>query len=173
MSHQNRGLEALGGSKVNTKTTADLRVKTYQLIRLGCVGRQKRRGATAVEFAVVAPIVLLLVFGMIEFGRMIVVQQVITNAAREGAEHAQLPGTTSEQVNKTIRNYLAGKSVSDARVSLTPIEPANAGDGEQITVTVSIPFHSVSWLPSPAFLGSTNLSARSVVRRESGRDSES
>ncbi len=37
------------------------------------------------EFAVVAPVFLLLVFGMIEYGRMVMVQQVITNASREGA----------------------------------------------------------------------------------------
>ncbi len=45
--------------------------------------RRNRRGAAAVEFAIVAPVFFLLVFGMIEYGRMVMVQQVITNASRE------------------------------------------------------------------------------------------
>ena len=60
--------------------------------------RKKRRGAAAVEFAVVAPIFLLLVFGMIEYGRMVMVQQVLTNASREGARVAVLDGSTAQQV---------------------------------------------------------------------------
>ena len=59
--------------------------------------RKKRRGAAAVEFAVVAPIFLLLVFGMIEYGRMVMVQQVLTNASREGARCAVLDGATHQR----------------------------------------------------------------------------
>ena len=47
--------------------------------------RTKSRGVAAVEFALVAPLFLLFLFGMIEFGRMVMVQQVLTNASREGA----------------------------------------------------------------------------------------
>ncbi len=50
------------------------------------------------EFAVVAPVFLLLVFGMIEYGRMVMVQQVITNASREGARVAVLDGSTAVDV---------------------------------------------------------------------------
>ena len=52
--------------------------------------RRKKRGAAVVEFAIVAPLFILLVFGMIEFGRMVMVQQVLTNASREGARLAVL-----------------------------------------------------------------------------------
>ena len=47
--------------------------------------RKNRLAAAAVEFAVVAPVFLLLVFGMIEYGRMVMVYQILTNASREGA----------------------------------------------------------------------------------------
>ncbi len=50
--------------------------------------RRNRRGTAAVEFALVAPVFFLLVFGMIEYGRMVMVQQVITNASREGRASA-------------------------------------------------------------------------------------
>lgn len=51
-------------------------------------GRSKRRGQALVEFALVAPILLLLVLGLIDFARAWNVYQVITDAAREGARAA-------------------------------------------------------------------------------------
>ena len=46
------------------------------------------RGAAAVEFAFVAPFILFLVFGSIEFARMVMIKQVLTSAARDGCRHA-------------------------------------------------------------------------------------
>ncbi len=46
--------------------------------------RSTRRGASAVEFALVAPTFFLLVLGIIAFGRMLMVQEVLVNAARRG-----------------------------------------------------------------------------------------
>ena len=119
-----------------------------------------------VEFAVVAPLFFLMVFGMIEFGRMVMVQQIITNASREGARMAVLDGATTTAVNTAVQNYLQGASVRNAQVAVNPNPPTNAGYGEPVTVTVSVNFDQVSWLPSPMFLGGTALSAATVMRRE-------
>ena len=54
-----------------------------------------RRGATVVEFTVVAPVFFLLVFGLIEFSRMVMCYQVMTSAAREAARAGAIPGATS------------------------------------------------------------------------------
>ena len=54
-------------------------------------GRQARdRGATAVEFALLLPLLLLIVFGIIDFGRALNAQITLTQAAREGARLAAL-----------------------------------------------------------------------------------
>ena len=45
----------------------------------------RRRGAAMVEFALIAPVFLILVTGIVELGRGIVVQQLLTNASRQGA----------------------------------------------------------------------------------------
>src|SRR5882757_936386 len=66
--------------------------------------RRNRRGAAAVEFAIVAPVFFLLVFGMVEYGRMIMVQQVITNAAREGARVGVLDGSALSDVTTAVNN---------------------------------------------------------------------
>lgn len=129
--------------------------------------RKNRQGAAVVEFAVVAPIFILLVFGMIEFGRMVMVQQVITNASREGARLAVLDGTTKSEVLATVNNYLASSSITGATVAVDPDPPDNAAFGDPVTVTITIGFDQVSWLPAPMFLSGTNLSAETVMRRES------
>jgi Flp pilus assembly protein TadG len=128
--------------------------------------RKKRRGAAAVEFAVVAPIFLLLVFGMIEYGRMVMVQQVLTNASREGARVAVLDGSSAQQVQDTVNQYLNSGSIQGAAIAINPPNPATAGFGDPVTVTVDIGFSKVSWLPSPMYLGGKTLTATTVMRRE-------
>ena len=52
-------------------------------------------------------------------------------------------------------------------VTINPTEPTTAAYGTPVTVTVQIPYSSVSWLPSPWFIsGTTNLTASTVMRRE-------
>jgi Flp pilus assembly protein TadG len=54
------------------------------------------RGAAAVEFALVLPVLLLLLFGIIDFGRMVHAKVTLTEAAREGARTAALRNSASE-----------------------------------------------------------------------------
>lgn len=131
--------------------------------------RRNRRGAAAVEFAVVAPVLFLMVFGMIEYGRAVMVQQVMTNAAREGARSAVLDGATATDVETRVVDYLAGGGISSAsadHVTIDPADPASAGFGDPVTVTVSIPFNQVSWLGTPMYLNNRSLTATAVMRRE-------
>jgi Flp pilus assembly protein TadG len=118
---------------------------------------------------VVAPLFFLLVFGMIEFGRMVMVQQVITNASREGARLAVLDGTTAAQVRAKVDDYLSKGAISGATTLVDPAEPQTAVYGDPVTVTVSIAFSQVSWLPSPMYLGGKTLSAATVMRRETAQ----
>lgn len=121
------------------------------------------------EFALVAPLLFLLVFGMIEYGRMVMVQQILTNASREGARMGVLDGTTTADVTNSVNSYLSNASIQNATVTVTPNPPSSAGFGEPVTVTVSVPFNQVSWLPAPLFLNGTTLSSQTVMRRESAQ----
>jgi hypothetical protein len=131
--------------------------------------RRNRRGAAVVEFAVVAPVFFAMILGMIECGRAIMVQQILTNAAREGARVAVLDSTTptASLVTSKVTTYLQGCGITGATVTITPTEPTTAGYGQPVTVAVQLPFSSVSWLPSPWFIPGTKvLKASSVMRRE-------
>lgn len=125
-----------------------------------------RRGAAVVEFAIVASLLFLLILGIIEFGRLLMVQQILTNASREGARRAVLEQATVTDVETLVDNYLASSSVPGATVTVSPSSLSTLGFGDPVTVSVSVPYNQVSWLPSPWFLGGRVLSAESVMRAE-------
>jgi Flp pilus assembly protein TadG len=127
--------------------------------------RSERRGAAVVEFAIVAPVFFLLVIGLIEFGRALMVQQVLTNASRVGARTAIGLNTTTTQVINAATQYASGASVPGVAVNVDPT-PAAAETGQPITVTVTIDYEQVSWLPAPWFMDDTTLSASSIMRKE-------
>jgi Flp pilus assembly protein TadG len=127
--------------------------------------RSGRPGLAAIEFAIVAPLLVLLILGMIEFGRMIMVQQILTNGAREGARKAVLPGVTDTMVQKTIDDYLKNADIKGFSRSVSPSTDSAAG-GTSITVTVSVPYKDVTWLPVGQFLTDKTLSASVVMRKE-------
>lgn len=125
-----------------------------------------RRGAAIVEFAVVVPVFLTLVAGTVELGRAIVVQQLLTNASREGARIAGYNTTlTTSTVTTAVNTYLSNDGITGATTTVSP-SPASVAGGQSISVTVSIPFNSVSWLTSPFYLGGQTLQATSVMYRE-------
>ncbi len=118
------------------------------------------------EFALVAPLFFLLVLGTVEFGRMVMVQQIITNGSREGARLAVLDGATTSEVTAAVETYLTSAAIMGATVTVNPDPPTAAGFGEPVTVTVAIAFDQVSWLPAPMYLSGKVLSASTVMRRE-------
>lgn len=125
-----------------------------------------RRGAVVAEFALVAPVFLTLTVGCIELGRAVIVQQLLTNASREGARVAGYDTTNSSStVSTAVNNYLTSVNISGATTVVSP-SPAGLADGQQISVTVSIGFNTVSWLPHPFFLAGQTMQATSVMCRQ-------
>ena len=132
----------------------------------------ERRGASAVEMAMVLPIFLLVLMGMVEFGRALMVGQLVTNAAREGARMAILDGSSTSSVKTSIQSFLsgaAGVSASDITVTATvggaTKDISAAQPKDMVAITVTIPFSKVSYLP-PTFLKSTTLRGSSSMRHE-------
>ena len=128
---------------------------------------QIRHGIAAVEFAIVAPIFVIMILGIIEIGRAIMVQQIITNASREGARRAITEKATASEVQTVVNEYLAATSVkSGVSVDVTPAPGPAVGFGDPITVTVTVPYGNVSWLATPWILGGSQLTASTVMRAE-------
>jgi len=73
---------------------------------------------------------------------------------------------TRTMVESKVRRYLASAGINGATIDVVPDPPSSAGYGESVTVTVSVPFDDVSWLPHPFFVGGKTLSAQAIMRRE-------
>ena len=130
--------------------------------------RSPRRGTAAVEFALVAPIFFCLLLGIIEFGRMLMVQQILVNAAREGARASILPGETDAQVTTVVSNYMTASGISgyNAGPYTTPTLASNPASGTALTVTVSVPCAKVSWLSYSSWFQGQTLSSSVAMMKE-------
>ena len=125
-----------------------------------------RRGAVLIEFAFIAPIFFLMVLGLIEFGRAMMVQAQLTAAAKAGARAGSFDGSQTSDVSTAVNNYLSSAGISGASTTCSPSPPSSANPGQNVTVTVTIPYSSVSWLPAPRFLKNTTLSSEALAQRE-------
>lgn len=67
---------------------------------------RSERGAELIEFALVFPLLLLVVLGIVDFGFLFQRLEVVTNAAREGARIAVLPGYSDADVRARVRDYI-------------------------------------------------------------------
>ena len=119
------------------------------------------RGAAAVEFALVAPLLLLLVLGIAEFGRAYNISTTLSAAAREGARTMALQNSTSA-ARAAAQAAAPGVSLSSSQISVTPAACPAAGTGSTTLVTVRItyPMAFVSGL----FGSSVTLHGTGVMR---------
>lgn len=137
-----------------------------------------RRGAALVEMAMVLPIFFAVVLGIVEFGRAMMVSQMVTNAAREATRLAIVDGSTNTSVETWVEEFLTDSinvDPSDVTVTITVVaaagnddpnnEVGNAQARDLVTVNVSVPFDKVSYVPG-SYLNGKNLSAQSSMRHE-------
>ena len=118
---------------------------------------QGRRGATAVEFALVVPILLLFVFGAFEFSRANMLRNTIENAAFEGARKGIIPGATAGEAQAAAEALLSSLHVNDSTVTVSP-SPIVAST-ESITVTVTAPMTMANHYVTPQFFLGKTLTA--------------
>jgi Flp pilus assembly protein TadG len=143
-------------------------------------GHPRRAGVAAVELAFILPLILLpMIFGLWEVGRLIQIQQIITNSVREGARAASTGQYTNSQVQQVVLNYLTNAGVSTSSVTPTVTNVTRGGDvssptlGEggtvqqldSLQVSVSVPFSNVYWIALNYFVpagSSLNATANTV-----------
>lgn len=144
------------------------------------VPRKRRRGVAAVELAIAVMPLMMIMMGILEGGRLMMVEEQLGNAAREGARLAVLGGSTmgsststsSTDVNYRVRQYLApAQIINGVSVTITDLDAPTIGDlteasaGDRIQVAVSVPFQQVAWC-SPWFFGQATLASSCIMRKE-------
>lgn len=121
-------------------------------------------GAGLAEFALVLPVLLVILFGIVEFGVVFSRSQAVEAAAREGGRLASLSSTTSVDVSNRVDAALAGIPFdAPHQVSVAPPAGCYGRQGESVTVVVSAP-HRIA---IPLVVDTTLiLTGRSVFRCE-------
>ena len=140
------------------------RNRTLRAIGSNRIGQ--RNGAALVEFALVAPLMMLFTLGLIDLGRMTMVKQLIINASSVGARKATLLNASSEAVVSEVESLLSNSGVA-CTVTLSPELLSSAPPGSTITVTVAAQANSVSWMGTSMFMAGKMLTASTSMRRES------
>jgi len=147
------------------------RLKRWRLFR-------SEHGAELVEMAIVTPILLLLVFGIVDFGFMFQRYVVLTNAAVEGARVATMPGYTAADAQARVQEYVLNSLPTTVVVPpavVTPVALPRAGGGTwpgmQVTVTHVYTLQYIA--PMIRLVGGTSaanvtLTARSTMRSQIG-----
>lgn len=106
------------------------------------------RGQAMVEFAIVLPLLLLLMVAVFEFGRAWNVYHAETDAARLGARSAAVadPGTTQDSVYAIVRRALARDAIDTSTATIT-LSGWRAGTGTPVTVALQVPYTFVILRP--------------------------
>ena len=109
--------------------------------RTASADRASERGAAALEFALVLPLLVMLVFGIIAFGRGYNAKVELTGAVREGARALALGETSAEAKSATIAAAPGlNPALSAGDISTTSC-PAGGADGTaSVTATYSLPY---------------------------------
>ena len=110
-----------------------------------------------VEVAVCFPVFLLILMGIIEFGRAMSVNQMLNSASRIGCRAAMLDGSTNSSVTSVVKQYMVstiGCQPASVTVAITVTadetgaelsDVSKASTGDMIKLNVSVPFADVSW----------------------------
>lgn len=137
------------------------------------------RGSALIEAALTLPLLLLVSVGIFEFGRVFQTWQVLTNAAREGARIAVLPGAASGDVQARVRQYLqdgqlGGYSSATINVDQAATIAVGAGTASASVVTVNYPYDFMVLNPVARLVVSTSslgtpitISVAAEMRNES------
>ncbi len=136
-----------------------------------------RNGTAIVEFAVVLPVLLLILMGIIEFSFVLYDKAVLTNASREGARFgivSQNPRVTDSQIKTVVKNYcknflitFGSDTLEDSSIDISPASRDGLPFGSDLTVTLN---YRYDFLVLPSFMttamGPINLVAQTVMKLE-------
>jgi len=133
---------------------------------------KNQKGQSLVEFVLVLPLLLIMLFGIIEFSLIMYNKAVITNASREGARAGTVfrptPATTTD-IETVVNTYISTRLISfDPSTPQVTVSPSSTPPafGDTLTVTVD---YNYGFLVLPNFISLGNqltLSAQTIMNYE-------
>ncbi len=153
-------------------------------------GKGARRFAiAATEFAVVAPFVGIVIMGMCEMGRAVMVKDILTDAARKGCRSGAMVGKTYTNLLTDVNNILTDNNISSNNATITVQVASYTGTStspswgafatvnsdasftpsalDQVSVKVAIPVNNVLWF-TPIFMSKSSLESETLIMVRQG-----
>jgi len=131
---------------------------------------RRNRGQSVIEFALILPLLLVLLFGITEFGRAWMTVNILTSAAREGCRLAVVTAPDVSAVTARVTTVCNSAGVVPA--SITCVGPLSNDPDRKVTVTVRADFEIIpgtilEYFGGDGLSGTIPLRAESVMRHES------
>lgn len=128
------------------------------------------RGAAAVEFAIIAPLLFVLVFGIIDFGRALFTLNNLTSAVREGARFAAVrenPAGDAALIQQRVNDFLSTANIGGTVPTATVTVNSVGGLAESITVSIdNYTFVPLTPIATLVGLGTITMSPAAEFRWE-------
>lgn len=126
-----------------------------------------RRGSSIIEFAVLGPVLLTLMLGAVDVGRMFYVRQNLEYAAEEAARYYMLNPSSG---TSAVTSYLQGKMAGGvgASVNVSYVDTASCNGNSSVTCTMISATYNFAFIAGYLGLGSKTLQARAQAVRISG-----
>jgi Flp pilus assembly protein TadG len=118
-------------------------------------------GQGLTEFAIVLPLLVLIILGLFDLGYATFLNNMLANAAREGARTGIIITSTDNDIRTRVRAAAAGLNLSDSQIVIAPTP--NRSFGEPITVTLTLSYKPLTPVLGPIVGGSLPLRAESAM----------
>lgn len=122
-----------------------------------------RKGASLIEFALVAPVFFLFIFAAMEFAHLNTLRNSANNAAYEAARCVVVPGAAISEAEAAAQQILAAVGVTTYTINVTP-DPIT-DETREVTVAIDIPY-AQNAIVVPWFTGSANVHSESTLHTE-------
>ena len=128
----------------------------------------RRRGIALIEMALLLPLLLLILLGLLEYGWLFLKLQAANGATREAVRIAVRPSATNAQVTTRVSDMMtnAGIPATAYSVVLTPADVAVVLPGVQIEVKVLVEYDEIGLFNAPLIPTPDDLTAKTTMAKE-------
>jgi Flp pilus assembly protein TadG len=133
--------------------------------------RPARPAVAAVEFAVILPLLMILILGMFELSRVLLVKETLSNAAQQACRTASRQATTNSDVAQEVTDVMSAAGINSSSVTIqvndAASDVATAKRFDKVSVRVSVPVSQVFWV-STIFVSGSTIESETVVMMRQG-----
>ena len=128
--------------------------------------KSRYHGTAVVEAAIVFPLLIMLTFGVIEYGWMFLKAHQITNAARNGCRFAIRPDADNGKVNALVSDLMTSAGITGYQVTFNPGDVSLVDVGDTVNVSVSVPFENIAIMNIPLLPKPASIHASTTMAKE-------